>query len=49
MFVITLLSIVNINDKCKMCGCDDDGMNNSTYNWVSHITHLVFINTAGAM
>jgi len=33
-------SLVNINERCKMCGSDnDDDMNNSKCNWVSYLMH----------
>ena len=37
--IVLWWSLVNINDRCKMCGCDDDDLNNSICNWVSYVTH----------
>lgn len=33
---VILITSVDIKDKCKMCGSTDDGMNNSTCNWVNY-------------
>ena len=36
MCLLFLITSVDITDKCKMCGSTDDGMNNSTCNWVNY-------------
>ena len=36
MCLLFLIISAEITDKCKMCGITDDGMNNSTCNWVNY-------------
>ena len=36
MCLLFLIASVDIKNKCKMCGSTDDGMNNSTCNWVKY-------------
>ena len=54
MCPLFLITLVDIKDKCKMCGSTDDGMNSSTCNWVNNAKLYIymphhFIATVGAM
>ena len=42
MCLLFLVTLVDIKDKCKMCGSSDDGMNNSTCNWVNYTSKILY-------